>query len=183
MRLLPALLLALLAGCAGAPGKLPPSRFSGDTLHVAQAQNLTGHPARLPAVWMGDNLGAADALESESLDLALALRAAVLAELRSRGFAAAAAEAAGGPTLHCALTEFDAAGLRRTGMLRLGVMVVLAQDGREVARGSAVRDYRLFEKPPDEAGALGAQRFIESRVQGFVELLAGEALDAARLVP
>ncbi|MCC6464937.1 MAG: hypothetical protein IT463_06300 [Planctomycetes bacterium] len=178
-----AVLVVLMAGCASAPRTLPPSRFAGSTVAVAPAQNLTSHPVRLPAIWLGDNLGAADALEGESLDLGLALRAALLAELRSRGYTAQAAEDGSGLTLHCALTEFEAAELRRTGVMRLGVAVVLAQDRREVARGVASRDYRLFEKPPEEAGALGAQRLIESRVLGFVELLAREALDAARLVP
>jgi hypothetical protein len=61
--------------------------------------------------------------------------------------------------------------------MAMTVIVVNVETQAEIARGEADREFQLMDMAPDEAGALGEQRFIEGRMQIFVESLAREAVD------
>jgi hypothetical protein len=85
--------------------------------------------------------------------------------------------------IHGAFTRLDLDRLRSTGMIRLGlaVLIVDAQAGVEVGRGEVTREYRLLDVAPDEGGALGQSRFVERRIKAFIEALALDALNDAGL--
>lgn len=175
-----ALLLPLMAlvGCAAAQ---PPLSRS-EPVTVVEVKNLAGVPLRIPAMYFGDALGAAEALQVEKLDLRLLARAGLLSELEKRGYAGQL-DGEARMELHAAMTVLDLDGLRDSGRIRLGmaVMVVDAQKKLETARGEVIREFRLLDVAPEEGGALGQGRFIADRLKGFVEALASEALHAAGL--
>lgn len=175
-----ALMLPLmsLVGCAAAQ---PPLARS-EPVAVVEVKNLAGVPLRIPAMYFGDALGAAEALQVEKLDLRLLARAGLLSELEKRGYAAQL-DGEARMELHAAMTVLDLDGLRDSGRVRLGmvVMVVDAHQKLETARGEVTREFRLLDVAPEEGGALGQGRFIADRLKGFVEALASEALHAAGL--
>jgi len=147
-----------------------------DTVHVEKVSNHSGVSLRVPEMYMADMLGASDALEVEHFDLALIARAALMAGLRAHEVRTA--DTGQNHNLAAAITQYDAVDLRRTGRFRMAMLVMLVDTatGREIARAETSREFELFRKPPGEQGALGDQRFIRRKMEGFTEALAREAL-------
>lgn len=175
MKLSPLVLcLCLLAGCAGGPRAV--LQGSADSVQVEAVSNHAGVSLRVPEMYMADMLGASDALEVEHFDLTLIARAALIAGLRVHDVQTA--DSGASHTLAAAITQYDAVDLRRTGRFRMALLVILVHrtTGREIARAEAAREFELFSKPPGEQGALGDQRFIRRKMEGFTEALAREAL-------
>lgn len=164
------------SGCASTP---PPIARS-EPVTVVEVKNLAGVPLKFPAMYFGDALGAAEALQVEKLDLALLARAGLLAELKRRGYAAGL-EARERWEIHGAFTRLDLDSLKANGKITLGlaVIVVDAVTGIEVGRGEALHEFRLLDVAPNDGGALGEGRFVEGRIKAFVEALALDALTAA----
>lgn len=171
-------IMLLVSGCASSPPPIPHS----EPLTVLEVKNLAGVPLKFPSMYFGDALGAAEALQVEKLDLLLLVRAGLLSELSRRGYGARL-EGGARYEIHGAFTRLDLDRLRSTGMIRLGlaVLIVDAQAGVEVGRGEVTREYRLLDVAPDEGGALGQSRFVERRIKAFVEALALDALNDAGL--
>lgn len=166
--------LCLLAGCAGGPRAVLGE--DTDTVRVEPVSNHAGVSLRVPEMYMADMLGASDALEVEHFDLALITRAALIAGLRVQDVRTA--ETGATHTLAAAITQYDAVDLRRTGRFRMTLLLILVNSatGGEIARAETGREFELFSKPPGEQGALGDQRFIRRKMEGFTEALAREAL-------
>lgn len=172
-----AFFLAALAGCTSLPPPLPHNA----PVVVVEVKNLSGVPLKFPSMYFGDALGAAEALNVEKLDLAQLARAGLFAEAARRGYGATL-DRGGQWELHGAFTRLDLDRLRETGMVRLGLTVIVVEKARgEVARGEVEREFRLLDVAPDEGGALGEGRFVESRIKAFVEALAKDALTEAGL--
>lgn len=180
-----ALCLLLLAACA-APGgmALRPGPDSSDTISLQPVRNLTGVSLRVPEMYVGDMLGGDDPVEVQEVDLALVAQAALMAGLRMDRLAVITQ---GKPryVLYPAITLYDALALRTTGKYRMDMTLILVdtRQDREVARGTASREFLLFEKPPEEGGAMGDARFIRRRLEGFTEALARDALNDLNLRP
>lgn len=177
----------LLAACASRQAPVERGLFSPDTMVVKPVQNLSGVTLKVPEIYLGDAVGRAAELEVDDIDVALLAEAAVYARLDELGYRAELDQNGSrfrdGPKyeVHSAITIFDLTELRQTGHIRMAmtVMLVDAKGQVEVARGEADREFQLLDMAPDEAGALGDQRFIEGRLQIFTESLAREAVDAA----
>lgn len=179
MKLSPALLLLALAlsACAGAgPAELNRGSGSTDTISVSTVQNLSGVSVRVPEMYVNDMLGTSDPLDVEMLDLTLVTEAALVAGLRDGQWPVQGAGAK--YLLQAAITEYEARDLRRTGRYRMGLLLILVSEEtqREVARADVSRDFQLFATPPGEQGALGDQRFVRRKLEGFTEALARDAL-------
>jgi hypothetical protein len=165
----------LMAACSTTRGLgLKPG--SVDTVAIMPVQNLAGVSLMVPEMYVGDMAGDTDALEIEFIDLGLLAEAALTATLRGGGWQLTdPAEAR--YHLHAAITEYDATDLRRTARYRMAVVLILVdQKGREVTRGGAVREFQLFSKPPHDVGALGDERFVRRKLEGFTETLVREAV-------
>jgi len=172
------LCLCLLSGCAGPNGLgLRTGTESADTILLEPVANMAGVSLRLPEMYVGDMLGTSDPLEVEEIDLCLVAQAALLGALRANDLRVEAT----GQTRYAlagAITEYDATDLRRTGRFKMSMLLILHDNNtsREVARGAATREFELFATPPGEQGAMGEQRFIRRKMEGFTEVLAREAL-------
>ena len=181
------LILLLLAGCASATVRVERGALSPDTVIVMPTRNLSSVTLKVPEIYLGDAPGSGAGLPFEHIDVALLAEAATLARLRETGCRAELEQHAArfGSTprfeVHSAITDFDLTELRQTGRIRMAmtVMLVDAINEVEIARGSVAREYQLMDVAPDEAGAVGEHRFIESRLQMYTESLAREAVDAA----
>lgn len=147
----------------------------GSAIQVVSVKNLSGITLQVPELYVGDAVGSAASLKQDILDLTLLAQAALISGLRKRQFKAGTDTA--GYKVHAAVTEFDSNSLRSEGWLRLGITVLMInQQGHEIARGSAAEDFQLFSEGPDKLGALGQQRFIAKRLKAFVESLTNTAL-------
>jgi len=171
-------LLLVLAACASSGGlALQPGPDSPDTIGLQPVQNLAGVSLRVPEMYVGDMLGGDDPLEVQEVDLSLVAQAALLAGLRMQRLAVVTH---GQPrfVLYPAITQYDALALRTTGKYRMELTLIMVdtRQDREVARATAAREFLLFEKPPEEGGAMGEARFIRRRLEGFTEALARDAL-------
>ncbi|MCA8936572.1 MAG: hypothetical protein KDB68_10225 [Planctomycetes bacterium] len=179
--------LLVLAGCATTGGKAAGVMQLEDSAVVMPVRNLAGVPLKVPAVYFGDAVGKGAELDVGEIDLRLLAEAAVYAHLSELGYDVAFdqnAESLKTPPkyeIHAAITQLDMTHVRRTGRFTMGmtVMLVDAPGQFEVARGSAEREFQLLDIAPDEAGAIGEERFIETRLQTFTEGLAREAIDSA----
>jgi len=171
-----ATLAVLLSACAGPQGLgLQPGADSPDTIFVAPVRNLSGVPLRVPEMYVGDMLGGSDLPDIGMIDLDLVAEAALRGTLRAGDFRLT--EPAARFQVHAAITEYDTSALRATGRYRMGIVLLLiGKAGLEVARGGAVREFQLFSRPPQEVGALGDERFVRTRIEGFTEALARDAL-------
>jgi hypothetical protein len=177
----------LLAACGTSRPLLERGAFSPDTMVVKPVQNLSGVSLKVPEIYLGDAGGDSGDFPIEDIDVTLLAEAAVLARLDELGYRADLAQNAGRfhegvkYEVHAAITLFDMTELRETGRFRMAmtVMLVDAKGQFEIARGDASGEYQLMDMAPDEAGALGEQRFIEGRLQIYTESLAREAVDAA----
>jgi hypothetical protein len=182
------LLLPLLIAACGTPRPaLQQGAFSPDTIAVMPVRNLSGVTLKVPEIYLGDSAGEVGAIPMDDVDIALLAEAAVLARLDELGYRVNLEANAGRfregvkYEVHSAITEFDMTELRETGRFRMAMTVMLVDAAAqvEVARGYAAGEYQLMDLAPDEAGALGEQRFVEDRLQIFTESLAREAVDAA----
>lgn len=169
--------MMLLAACSTTKGPgLNPGPGSADTVAVVPVQNLAGVSLKVPEMYVGDMAGDTEALEIEFIDLGLLAEAALTATLRGGGWQLRDPGAAR-YELHAAITEYDATELRRTARYRMGVVLILVdQQGHEVSRSGAVREFQLFSKPPHDVGALGDERFVRRKLEGFTETLVREAV-------
>lgn len=179
--------LLLLAGCATTGSSASAVMQPEDSALVMPVRNLAGVPLKIPAVYFGDAVGKGAELDVGEIDLRLLAEAAVYAHLSELGYDVAFdqnAESLKTPPkyeIHTAITVLDMTDVRRTGRFTMGmtVMLVDAAGQFELARGSADREFQLLDIAPDEAGAIGEERFIETRLQTFTEGLAREAIDNA----
>jgi hypothetical protein len=177
----------LLAACGTSRPPIERGVFSPDTMVVLPVVNLSGVTLKVPEIYLGDAGGDSGDFPIEDIDVALLAEAAVLARLDELGYRAALEQDAGRfrtgvrYEVHAAITEFDMTEVRTTGRFRMAmtVMLVDAKAQVEIAQGQASGEYQLMDMAPDEAGALGEQRFIEGRLQIYTEGLAREAVDAA----
>jgi len=173
------------AGCGSPRPEIRPGATSDDTIAVMPVKNLAGVPLKFPEVYFGDNLGTGDGLEAKSLELAELARAGLLSRVRTLGYRA---DVEGTSTssryeLHAAVTHFDAAELRATGRFSISMTMMLVEAAsRKVAASSETnREFQLFDVAPDESGAIGAQRFVESRIKMFMESLSWALVDDSGL--
>ncbi|KAA0217676.1 hypothetical protein EDM80_03090 [bacterium] len=175
-RWLSLLLVLGLASCASTPPPL--ATVAREPLGLMPLRNLAGVPLKVPAIYFGDALGTAEALEVEKLDLMQLGRAALLARLRERGYAIDLVEEPGmRVTLHGAITRFDLDALKETGRITLGLVVMVVNAaGAEVGQAAVEREFQLMARAPNEGGALGEARFIEARLKAYIEALAQEAV-------
>ncbi|HRJ78287.1 MAG: hypothetical protein HPKKFMNG_01050 [Planctomycetes bacterium] len=175
-RWLSLLLVFGMAACASAPPPL--AAAPKELLGLTPLKNLAGVPLKVPAIYFGDALGTGEALEIEKLDLLQLGRAALLAQLRERGYAVELAEEPKGrTTLHGAITRFDLDALKDTGRITLGMVVmVISAAGVEIGQAAVEREFQLMARAPNEGGALGEARFIEARLKAYIEALAQEAV-------
>ncbi len=105
-------------------------------------------------MYFGDSLGAAEALQVEKLDLAKLARAGLYSHLLSEGYAAKL-ELGARLEVHGAFTHLNLEALKSTGLVTLGLLVIVvdARAGVEIARGEAIRDFRLLDVAPDDGGS------------------------------
>lgn len=188
MRFSPLLILVLLlAACGTSRPPLQRGAFSPDTISVMPVQNLSGVTLKVPEIYLGDSGGEVGRIPVDDIDIALLAEAAVLARIDELGYRANLSDNAGRfregakYEVHSAITEFDMTELRATGRFRMSMTVMLIESASqvEVARGYSGSEFQLMDLAPDEAGALGEQRFVEDRLQIFTEELARDAVDAA----
>lgn len=179
------LVLLTFAGCAGPVHRLERGLDSRDTVEVAAVRNLAGVSLKVPEIYLGDAVGRAGDVRVDAMDLKLLAEAALYSRLDDLGCRVALKGDGAFPEgakyeLHGAVTRFDMAGLRATGRFRMAMAVMLidVRTQAEVARGVAEEEFQLLDMAPDEVGAIGEQRFIETRMQIFIESLARSALDA-----
>ena len=180
-------LLLLLAGCATNGSRVPDEVTPEVPMVIMPVRNLAGVPLKIPAIYFGDAVGKGAGLEIDDVDLALLAEAAVYTHLDLLGYRvelqqnAASLGAEPRYEIHAAITELDMTEVRQTGKFRMAMVVMLvdAAGQFEVARGGAEQEFQLLDVAPDEAGALGTQRFIEGRLQSFTEGLVREAVDSA----
>ncbi len=183
--LLPVLLL-LLAGCSSPRPQLERGLLSPDTVEVMPVKNLAGVTLKVPEIYLGDSVGETGELKVEEIDLKLLAEAAIYSRLDALRYRVALEDENAFPggakyEVHGAITYFDMSGLRATGRFRMAMTVILVDTNTqtEVARGTADEEFQLMDMAPDEIGAIGEQRFIENRMQIFIESLARDAVDAA----
>ena len=177
----------LLTACATEHVQLERGMFSPDTILIKPVKNLAGVSLKVPEIYLGDAGGEVAGMDVEDIDVVLLAEAAVYAHLDELGYRSeldtGESRFTGGPKyeLHCGVTVFDMTELRQTGRIRMAMTVMLVdrQAQREVSRGSADREFQLMDIAPDEAGAIGEQRFIAARLQIFTESLARDAVDDA----
>jgi hypothetical protein len=171
----------LLGACASSGGLgLRAGPESADTIVVLPVKNLSGVSLKVPEMYVADMAGSVGELNVKSIDLGLLAEAALKAALRAEGLRVV--ESSPRYEMHAAITEYDASELRRTARYRMGVVVMLVDTkGAEVARGGAVQEFQLFSKPPAETGALGDERFVRRKLEGFTELLVREAVAGMKL--
>ncbi|MCC6572157.1 MAG: hypothetical protein IT462_00065 [Planctomycetes bacterium] len=175
----------LLASCASGP---PAFRRGerGDTIQVVEVKNLSGVSLKIPAIYFGDALGAGKDIKNEKLDLRLLGRAALFSYLKQRQYRAALEQTPAQPPkyeLHAAVTVFNLDALRATGRITLGMhmMLVQTQTQEVVVEADHAEDFQLMDQAPDNAGSLGAARFIEDRLKAFAEQLAASLLQKGGL--
>jgi hypothetical protein len=163
-------------GCATPPPAIPHDA----PLAVIEVKNLAGVPLKFPSMYFGDSLGAAEALQVEKLDLTVIARAGLYSQLLNRNHAATL-ELGGRWEIHAAFTELNLEKLKSKGLIKMGLLVLAvdAEAGTEIARGEAIREFRLLDVAPEDGGSLGEGRFVEGRIKAFVEALALDALTAA----
>ena len=181
------LLPLILAACGTTRPPVERGVFSPDTVVVMPVKNLSGVSLKVPEIYLGDAGGDSGDFPIDDIDVTLLAEAAVLARLEELGYRVDLQQNAGRfregakYEVHAAITRFDMTEVRETGRFRMAmtVMLVDAAGQVEIAQGQAEGEYQLMDVAPDEAGALGEQRFIEGRLQIFTEGLAREAVDAA----
>jgi hypothetical protein len=182
------LIVALtLTACASQRLKVERGLFSPDTMVVKPVKNLSGVRLKVPEIYMGDAGSKAAGLDVGNVDLAKLAEAGIYSHLDDMGYRAELESGESrfthGPKyeVHSAITLFDMTQLRETGEIRMAmtVMLVDSKSQTEIGRGSADRTFRLLDMAPDEAGALGEERFIRARLEIFAESLASEAVDDA----
>ena len=177
----------LFTACASKQLEVEAGIFSADTMVVKPVKNLSGVTLKVPEIYLGDAGGEVAGLDVDDVDIALLAEAAVYARLDELGYRVdldgEESRFNSGPRyeVHSAITLFDMTELRQTGNIRMAMAVVLvdAKTQVEVGRGTSDREFQLLDMAPDEAGALGEQRFIEARLQIFTESLARDAVDDA----
>lgn len=179
-----ALLALVLSGCAATGTRLDRGLDSSDTIEVVPVKNLAGVSLKVPEIYLGDAVGRAGDLRVRAMDIKLLAEAALYSRLDAMGRRVALKGDGAFPEgasheLHGAVTHFDMTELRATGRFRMAMAVMLIDVGTqtEVARGVAEEEFQLLDMAPDEVGAIGEERFIEARMQIFIESLARSALD------
>jgi hypothetical protein len=172
------LLACVLGGCVSG-GQRANMLEPGQQISIKPVRNLAGVPIKIPELYLGDGAATTD-LEFDSIDIALNVEAALLAWTRASGHTSTDP---GDFELHAAVTRFDITTLRSTGTVSLGVAVMLVdtQGQNVLAEGVAEQDYQLMDQAPDDAGLLGEQRFIRTRLEAFIEAITLLALQRARL--
>jgi len=183
MRFSVLLLLLLIAACGTTRPEIERGLLSPDRLLVKPVKNLSGVNLKVKELYLGDAVGKASELRVDDIDVALLAEAAVFSRLDELGYRVFMEPAKDDCRyeVHGAITAFDMTEVRQTGRFSMAmtVIVVNVETQAEIARGEADREFQLMDMAPDEAGALGEQRFIEGRMQIFVESLAREAVDNA----
>jgi hypothetical protein len=172
-RIAVAALACLLASCVGGPSRsaLP----QGEAVSVVPVKNLSGVTLRVPELWLGDAGDQAASLNVELIDLRLLAEAGLRAGLQASGHGV---HDSARHELHAAITRFDMSQLRSTGRVSIGlaVMLVDSRDSVVLAESEIVRDCQLLDRPPQQTGVVGEQRFIRRRLEMFCESLAREVL-------